>query len=176
MLQISQALMIGVTGGLVAALITIGFQKYWDRVILPWYGERLYKDADIGGAWNGIFMYHNNEKEEFICDIHRKGHKVTGEMINKQDGKFYDFHGEFRNMILTLNYESRIRQEVDRGCFTFLLLNNGQDLEGLATYYYNPDHTVQIGAMKLTRQDDTQEFENVSEEGDFRASNIQERE
>ena len=164
--------MIGVIAGLVATALTIGFKTYWDRVIVPWYVERLYKDVDVGGTWFGVFMYHNQEMEEFFCEVRRKGHRIYGEMISKHDGKTYDFKGEFRNMILTISYESRIRQEVDRGCFTFLLMNNGQEMEGLATYYYDPAHTVQIGSMKLTRQDDGREFEDVSQEENFQASRL----
>lgn len=173
MLQIGQGLMIGVIAGLVATGLTIGIKTYWDRVIAPWNVERLYKDVDIGGTWFGVFMYHNQEMEEFFCEIRRKGHQIFGEMISKHDGKTYDFEGEFRNMILTISYESRIRQEIDRGCFTFLLMNNGQEMEGLASYYYDPTHTVQIGSMKLTRQDDAKEFEGVSEEDNFQASHLQ---
>ena len=172
MLQISQGLMIGVTAGLIATALTIGFKAYWERFIVPWYIERLYKDVDIGGTWFGVFMYHNQEMEEFFCEIRRKGHQIFGEMISKHDGKTYDFKGEFRDMILTINYESRIRQEIDRGCFTFLLMKSGQEMEGLASYYYDPTHTVQIGSMKLTRQDDAKEFEDASEEDNFQASHL----
>jgi hypothetical protein len=146
--------LIGIISGLTATAIALFIRNYWDKIIVPWHEERIYKDAKVEGAWYGKITYDDGEKENFVFNIQRKSHKIFGEMVSKDDGKIYDFIGEFRNMIMTISYFSKSPQEIDRGCFTFLLKNNGYDLEGSCSYYSNPNHDVRATPITLTRNED----------------------
>ena len=149
--QISSNILLGIIAGVTATGITLFIRSFWRKVMIPWYEERVYKDAKIEGSWDGEILYNGDGKEIFVFDIRRQGHKITGEMVSKNFGKIYNFDGEFRNMILTIVYSSRNQHEIDRGCFTFLLQNNGYELLGNSTFYSNPHHKVKTGPIKLTR-------------------------
>jgi hypothetical protein len=43
------SLLIGTLGGLVATFLTVVLRRYWINIIIPWYEERVYKDAKIEG-------------------------------------------------------------------------------------------------------------------------------
>lgn len=159
MQQLSFNLILGIVSGLVATFLTMFIRSYWNKVILPWYEERIYKDAHIEGKWLGEFSHSADEHvSHYIFNIRRESHHISGEMISKDSGTLYTLQGEFRNMILTLTYTSTILRAVDRGCFTFLLTNNGRELAGYGAFYYSPTRQIETASIKLSLQ----ESENVA--------------
>jgi hypothetical protein len=44
----------GVISGLVASGLLLFFSSFWSSSIVPWYEERIYKDARIEGKWRGV--------------------------------------------------------------------------------------------------------------------------
>ncbi len=161
MQQISQNIILGIVAGLTTTIISLIISDFWKKRFIPWLEERIYKDAKIEGRWFGFIRYHDGDEEKFYFDIERRSHKISVVMTSKDDGKIYLCNGDFRNMILTLTYESKDQREIDRGGFTFLLVDNGQQLDGSVAYYYNPNHKVNTGKSILTRQDN---FEKIAEQ------------
>lgn len=145
-------LLIGIIGGLCATALTFVIQAYWIRVIIPWYEERIYKDAKVEGKWVGDIQTADNNVNPFTFNISRSSHRVYGTMINNRSGSIYSIEGEFRNMIMTLTYSSTQSHAVDRGCFTFLLINNGRQLDGHVVYYYSPEHRIYPAPVKVSRE------------------------
>lgn len=147
-------LLLGIIGGIVAAPLTLALQQFWFKVITPWFEERIYQDAHIEGKWKGTIKYGDNEGETLLFDIRRQSHRITGTMLSQEDGKIFEIVGDFRNMIMTITYVSQNKQTVDRGGFTFLLIKNGQELQGHGAFYYNPDHKITTASITLTRVTD----------------------
>jgi hypothetical protein len=161
MQQISQNIILGIVAGLTTTIISLIISDFWKKRFIPWLEERIYKDAKIEGRWYAVIAYHDCDFGKYYFDLYRNSHKISGTMTSKNSGKIFYCHGEFRNMILTLNYESKDQREVDRGGFTFLLVKNGQELDGCAAYYYNPDHKIETGKIILARSDN---FELIAEQ------------
>lgn len=142
---------VGIISGLVATLFALVIRNFWNNVIIPWYEERIYRDAHIEGKWGGKFYFEGDKTEEFIVNIKRVSHSIYGNMISKEDGKEYDVEGEFRNMILTLVYSSKVVYEVDRGCLTLLLTRNGKELNGHIAYFYSKAFRTKTAPVILSR-------------------------
>jgi hypothetical protein len=91
----------GLVAGLLTALVIIIIREYWIKVILPWYENRIYKDARIEGRW--IATYGDIKNKEII-DLQRTGHTVAGRITVTEgldQGKVYDLKGTFNNLILS---------------------------------------------------------------------------
>ena len=144
-------MMIGVISGLVATFLALVISQLWNKIIVPWFEERIYKDAHIEGKWNAKFYFRGNKTEDFIFNIRRTSHHITGDMIGLEDGKKYEIDGEFRNMILTLSYSSKIEYEVDRGCLTLLLIKNGKEFDGHIAYYFSRGYKTKTAPVILIR-------------------------
>ena len=136
----------GLVSGLMVAIIILVLQVYYQKVILPWIEERVYKGVKIEGEWVGEIS-----KENFSFNLRRISHRVNGEMVRQKDGQVYKLDGEFRNLILTVTYTSSASRAIDRGCFTFLLVDNGRELNGYAIYYYSPHHKVHSQHVEFRR-------------------------
>ena len=149
--QISLTLLLGIVSGLIATFLTLFIRLYWNKIVLPWYEERLYQDARIEGRWDGEINFTDGDTSHFTFHLKRTSHDVSGEMVAKESGKLYSLRGEFHNMILTLTYCSTVLQAVDRGCFTFLLKQNGRQLDGYGAFYYSPEHRIDSAPIKLFR-------------------------
>jgi hypothetical protein len=141
----------GVISGLVASGLLLFFSAYWSSAIVPWYEERIYKDAKIEGKWRGTISMTDGGQSDYILEISRKGHDVLGTITGVDSGESYRMKGEFRNMLLTFEYESANPNSIDRGCFTMVLVNNGKNFKGCGSFYFPPTHQVEKADIEYAR-------------------------
>ena len=145
MQDLSLSLVIGVVGGLIATAIVVLFRELWAKTIVPWYENRVYRDAQIEGVWRACFQGNTIADEEKV-EIFRVGHAVTGTITvtkGKNEGRLYAFNGSFRNLILAATYHSRDESLLDRGTFCMQLMQNGNLLEGRCCYYSDQSKSIE---------------------------------
>jgi len=121
-------------------------------------GENKDKDKDKDKVEKPKIRIQRSSSEQksewentFSVTLARKGHVVTGTMLGTtggNEGRNYTLNGSFRNLILTGTYESTDRTEIERGCFSLMLKNNGSCLYGYMIAYSDSDHD--LGAIKTT--------------------------
>ena len=141
---------VGIVSGLVTALIVLGIRNFYIKVVLPWYEDRIYKDAKIEGMWKGEISSAGDE----VVSLRRVGHRINGNITvtsGPDKGEVYVFYGEFRNLILTLDYQSTREGSLDRGTYTLMLTENGRKLSGQAAYYEDDKHKVYSGEVNWVR-------------------------
>jgi hypothetical protein len=135
---ITANLLSGLVSGVIVALLLVGFRSFWDQILVPWFEERVYKDARIEGKWFSLYPTTEENRQEVIT-LTRHGHTVTGTMIcivGDDEGEQYQLSGSFRNLILPLVYETESKSKTDRGTLTLKLVGNAQELRGkLASYF-----------------------------------------
>ncbi len=144
MASISSNLLIGIIGGVIASMIVVIIRSFWLRIFIPWFEERVYKDAKIEGTWHAIFTETEDLREEIVT-LERIGHKISGSIscISGYDkGKNYNIKGTFKNLLLTLSYNSSDRVSLDRGSMTLMLVRNGDMLSGHSSFYEDISHSV----------------------------------
>jgi hypothetical protein len=79
-----------------------GIPHFLERILVPWFEERVYKDAQIEGKWFSLYPTTEEHRQETIS-LTRHGHAVTGTMIctaGFDEGEQYQLSGSFRNLIL----------------------------------------------------------------------------
>jgi hypothetical protein len=70
--------------------------------------------------------------------IKRQGYTITGRSIcikGYSEGNSYNFHGTFKNLILTCTYQIDDSRGIERGATGLMLLNDGKTLKGYITFY-----------------------------------------
>jgi hypothetical protein len=152
---------IGITSGLVVTLFVVVFRNLWIAVITPWIEDRVYKDAKIEGKWFGLFPNQANLRQEVIS-LKRHGHEVSGKLICTEggdEGEEYILKGSFRNLILTLTYESTNESSTDRGTYTLQCIRSGERLSGfLSTYNGLRDKIEPCSIVWFRTKDDLESF------------------
>jgi len=58
--QISSNILLGIIAGVTATGITLFIRSFWRKAMIPWYEERVYKDAKIEGSWDGEILYNGD--------------------------------------------------------------------------------------------------------------------
>ncbi len=139
----------GTVGGVVATIICIVFAEIiWKRIIVPWYEERVYKDSEIEGTWDGVVGGKNDQTSD-VVELRRAGHKVSGTIhVSGLRGGIYTFEGTFKNLILSVTYVAKDRTQLNRGSITLMLKENGAQLIGKCVHY--DGHLMTIAAQKYT--------------------------
>lgn len=137
-------LITGLVSGLIVTLLVVVFRAFWERILVPWFEERVYKDAQIEGKWFSLYPMTEEHRQETIS-LTRHGHAVVGTMIctaGLDEGEQYQLSGSFRNLILPLVYETESKSKTDRGTITLKLVGNAQELRGKLAAYYTPEDTI----------------------------------
>lgn len=130
-------LMIGLVSGLVVSFIVLVLSKFWNRVVEPWFEERVYKDLHVEGKWFSLYVEADDYRQEII-NLKRHGHAIAGTMTCKtgaDEGEEYSLCGSFRNLLLPLTYEATDKNKSDRGTITLKSCHNGQRLIGEVAFY-----------------------------------------
>ena len=146
------ALSTGVISGVIAAVLIFVGLRYWNRVIVPWYEDRVYLDIKIAGDWETTGQEHGETFHE-AAKVEQNAHRVWGEITYKTESEFiqYEFEGEFRNLLLTARYWVKADNNLDRGTFTLMLKNNGRTLKGFYAWYLDDDNDVISDSYEWTR-------------------------
>ena len=137
---------------MLASLIMIVGAVSWRNILVPWYEDRIYRDARIEGAWSGEILFSSGATVAYHLEIKRASHRITGTMTGLESGETYAISGEFKNMLLTYQYESNNPLSIDRGCFSLLLQNNGKKLVGCGAFYYPPNHRIEKADIEYRRR------------------------
>lgn len=174
MQAILENLWLGVISGLVATFLSLVIARIWKLIVEPWFEERIYKDAQIEGRWRSsgsfVFPETGEVQQSFIWNIRRAGHRVFGTIVctsGPEDGKTYIFEGEFRNLLFTATYSSDSQSALERGTVSYMLVNNGNTLQGHCLYYCHLDHhQVRSCAETLVRDPMIGISHNVAAKGD----------
>ena len=155
MIDIWSNLSIGVVAGLVATFLSIVLRMSWVAIIVPWYEDRVYKDARIEGRWSAFAKFDDENSDKFTLSLRRQGHRVDGTMVCTEGfdkGREFLVNGTFRNLILTLTYSSIDDTTLDRGTLTLMLVENGDAFRGHVAYYDNIEHTVNACPYECRRE------------------------
>jgi hypothetical protein len=148
----------GIVGGLVATFLTLVIRNMWLRVVVPWYEERVYHDARFEGMWEGTETFsdtHPSLIDHFSMEIRRQGHRVeamTTCLDGPDKGRVYVSTGSFKNLILTLSWSPRDDTSLERGTVTAKLVENGKRLVGHGAFYSPATEKVHASAFEATRR------------------------
>ena len=94
-------------------------------------------------------------EEKFVMSINRIGHNIKGDLIcirGEDEGKSWSIEGKFKNLLLTLNFESTDRHSYDRGCIVMMLINNGKKFLGHLVSYFDNEHSTFSTKFEMYRE------------------------
>jgi hypothetical protein len=147
----------GIISGLIATFLAVVVRTFWMRAVVPWYEERVYRDAKIEGRWRSRVEYSDapEDWDEFIVEITRMSHRVESLLTcvdGANKGNVYKFSGTFGNLILTGSYASIDPARLARGTLTLRLIKDGQAMEGYGAVYSPIKGYIFFAKVELERQ------------------------
>jgi hypothetical protein len=140
----SENIIAGLISGVLATLLVFVFRSVWFAQIVPWFEERIYKDAHIEGTWFSLMPSTADNRQEVVT-LERHGHAISGTLTctsGGDEGEKYILAGSLRNMVLPLTYESANSAKTDRGTITLKLMRNGDRLVGKLAYYDTDEDSI----------------------------------
>lgn len=138
---------VSVISGVGVSFILFILNRFWKNTISPWIENKVYKDLRIEGKWFGFYPGTIDYREDVI-NLKRNGHHIIGKLtcINGYEkGEEYIIKGSFKNLILSLTYETLDKKKTDRGTLTLMSKNNGDRLKGKIALYDNDEDIINVG-------------------------------
>lgn len=137
--------LVSVVSGIGVSFLLLIFKRFWSNTLFPWFENLVYRDLKIEGKWYGVYTDLVTIRQDII-EIDRKGHVINGTLcciaeIDK--GEKYLVKGSFKNLILSLTYETADKTKTDRGSLTLMSKNNGCILRGKIAFYSNSADSIE---------------------------------
>ncbi len=129
-------LTIGISSGIVTALIVFFMKSIWIKQLIPWFERLVYKDINIAGKWKSNLG--DDEYNGDLVEMFQSAHKVHGFIrvtLDEDYTETYYFEGLFKNSILTATYSVYKKSNLDSGSMTMILKENGNKLIGHTSFY-----------------------------------------
>jgi len=134
---------IGITSGIVTALIVFFAKSIWIKNLIPWFERLVYKDIYINGKWKSNLG--DDEYDGELVEIEQSAHKVNGyiRVSSKEEyTETYQFEGIFKNSILTATFSVFDKSNLDSGSMTMILKENGNKLIGHTAFYDEDEEKI----------------------------------
>jgi hypothetical protein len=124
---------IGVISSLVATVIFILLAEFCRKVVIPWYGDQIYKGVRIDGKWKCTVMGGVDVPKEMpaTLELAQVGESIKGTYAHTDhEGvtDVYDVRGVLRNMYLLALCTPKSKRSVDGLAFMFSVDTEGNDM------------------------------------------------
>ena len=137
--------LVSVISGISVSFLLLIIKRLWTNTLFPWFENLVYRDLKIEGQWYGLYTDLDTIRKDII-KIDRKGHAIEGTLrciSEPEQGEEYLVKGTFKNLILSLTYETSDKSKTDRGSLTLMSKNNGLILRGKIAFYNNGQDSIE---------------------------------
>ncbi|MBI5186886.1 MAG: hypothetical protein HZA01_14335 [Nitrospinae bacterium] len=73
-----ESLVIGVISGIITAAVIHLLLVLFDKVLLPWYRQLVYRGVDVQGKWEESLDFGNGNTQITTIELLQKAHAITG--------------------------------------------------------------------------------------------------
>jgi len=158
--DVASQILIGVFSGIATGIVILMFTQVWQKVVLPWYEERVYKGVRISGTWQLIDEEPDDSQwtQRELLIIKQTAYRLSGHQIlyTKEGGtegiKTLDISGEIRDGYVVLAANSKDPSALSRGAFLGRVGGAGDILEGQAAFVNVLDNKIIAEKVRYQKQ------------------------
>lgn len=134
-------IMLGITTGIITAVLLYIFNQIFKKLLLPWYQNFKYKGVDLNGKWTGFMIDTPEVSFPFNIKLDQNAHDINGTAeLNKSQTRDkysmtkYDVSGYVWEGYITLNFQSSDRTRLSFATALLQVLKGGRRLEGFFVF------------------------------------------
>ena len=147
-------LILGIISGVLATIICQLSIRHLYPALHNWF---FYKGIAVGGNWD-IFEYRNGEERKVgSIDLKQTGRYLTGSSIRNKtrDGKAakrgFKYKGHIYGNRIVLSFEDARGIEFDSGANIYIVQNDGNEMDGMATFNGKVENKIVSEPRKLRK-------------------------
>lgn len=137
MIDITITIFIGVLSGVMTSALIWTTVKLFDKIVIPWYQQSVYRGIDISGEWTSNKEYLGKVMVDQTIQISQKGHRITGTLISRnkipskgEDTTSFSIEGEIFDNYVDIEYKTTDKKFIGRGSFLLKVKEGGEKLTG----------------------------------------------
>lgn len=153
-------ILVGVCSGLVTGIVILVFTQIWQKILVPWYEQRIYRGVHIDGTWTleDIGAKDSGWSQREILIIKQIAHRLSGNQLlyPKEDSteglRTLELTGEIRDSLVTFQTTNKDPKGLSRGVFLGEVRGGGIILQGEAVFMNVLTDEIQGEEVKYLRQ------------------------
>jgi hypothetical protein len=153
-MDILQSVGVGTISGIVASAIVFGFTVVFQRMLLPWYRQFVYRGVNITGVWKATSASSNRT---LIFDLIQKAHSVEGSVsiITAKDIpasiRSFTLAGTLSDRFLEFQMRHVDSKQLGIAVGLFEVIGDGNKMKGFLTGYKVKLYAIEADEVELTR-------------------------
>lgn len=155
------SIFIGVFTGVVASILIWIVVKTFNKIIVPWYQNSIYRGINLSGNWIATHNFPGEVNVEQEIILQEKGHKITGSLVSQNYVKqklktttSYSLVGEIFDNYIDVEYKNKDKRLMGRGSQLLKVKDGGKSLEGgLVVIDVYSTEVIVSGSIKWKRKD-----------------------
>ncbi len=136
------SLLVGISSSLIATFLFIMSSELVRKVLLPWYGDKIYRGSRVDGVWE-IIIDPQKPSNVMQLEIKQRGDRLSGIYWHRIDNEkdVYILEGRIRDALVMFTAVPKSNRHVDAMSGLFRVMSKGGNfsLEGLIIHQGNPD-------------------------------------
>jgi hypothetical protein len=153
------SIILGVVSGLLASFLIYLGARLFDKVLLPWYRELIYRGIDISGQWQTKTMHPSGNIEDSVMHVTQKAEKlscvvtIAKKLASSDDVqiKTYQFTGELRERFVALVGRNIDRRSLGTNVTLLEIVGDGKTMKGCDVWYSTTNKTIQSNEIVWVR-------------------------
>ena len=134
---------LSVFAGILTYILIEILKKIFDKIIIPWYQDKIYRGFEISGVWTENHNYENMITQESEIYIFQNAHNISGKisLVKKADEgqilgvKNFEFKGEFYNNFLNITCWNADKRQIGTHNYLMKVERDGKEMDGYKTYF-----------------------------------------
>lgn len=145
-----ESLVIGVIGGIITAAVIHLLVVLFDKVLLPWYRQLVYRGVEIQGKWEESHEYGNGNTQLVTAELSQKAHAITGSVtiVKSTNGEItrteiMSLKGAVKDRLFNGTIVPVDKKRVGISTVLLEIIGDGSRMRGSASWY-------DAGAARIT--------------------------
>ncbi|OQY72396.1 MAG: hypothetical protein B6D44_10240 [Ignavibacteriales bacterium UTCHB2] len=137
MYELTTSIFIGVFSGIITAIIIWLFVQLFNKLLIPWYQQYIYRGINLTGHWERNIEYTGQIILKQSIALQQKGHNLIGSLIsstkfpnNIEETASYLLSGEVFDNYVDIEYQITDKSKIGRGSILLKVKIGGDVLEG----------------------------------------------
>lgn len=131
------AILTGVVSGILTSIIVWLCIQFFQKVVIPWYQNSVYRGIDIAGNWISKFTFRGGVEVDQTIELKQKGHKLSGAFTSRHkvpskgdETVTLTLRGEIFDNYVDIEYQNNDKRFIGRGSMLLKVKDGGAKLVG----------------------------------------------
>lgn len=153
-----QSVVVGVISGIITAAVLHFMVLLFNRIVLPWYRQLVYRGVDISGKWEEHLDFGNGNTQIATAELTQRANAITGSVtvVKTSNGlitktEILSIKGTIKDRLFNANLTPLDKTRVGIASSLLEVIGDGARMRGCSSWYDSGAAEIQTKCSEWAR-------------------------